>query len=100
MNSIIYNNQVQALRIIEAHLAALVRGLQACPENALDYAEALEFQLFQLRQASLEQAIQVEDRIAALILGIKSCPENALDYAEALEFQLFQFGEIIVKLRV
>ena len=95
MQSVIYPNHTKSLRQIQARMTALVRGLKSRPENALDYGEALEFQLFQLSQLAKQRGQQIQARMAALVRGIKSRPENALDYGEALEFQLFQLSQAI-----
>ena len=38
----------EELKTIQARIAALARGIQTQPENALDYAQALEVQLLLL----------------------------------------------------
>ena len=59
MPSITYTTQTEELRKIQARITALVRGIQSRPENALDYGEALEFQLFQLEQ-TIERLLRDE----------------------------------------
>ncbi|AFZ42338.1 hypothetical protein PCC7418_0089 [Halothece sp. PCC 7418] len=44
------NNTTQDLKEIQARIAALVRGIQTQPDNAADYAEALEVQLLLLNE--------------------------------------------------
>jgi hypothetical protein len=43
-------NTIQDLKHLQARLAALSRGIQTHPENAIDYGEALEVQLFLLSE--------------------------------------------------
>ncbi|QDZ38596.1 hypothetical protein FRE64_00740 [Euhalothece natronophila Z-M001] len=98
MSIMIHSACTKDLREIQARMAALVRGIKTRPENALDYGEALEFQLFQLSQLAQQRGNKIQARMAALVRGIKTRPENALDYGEALELQLFQLGQTIEQL--
>jgi len=51
MQQVTLCKETQNLKKIQARIAALVRGIQTQPDNALDYGEALEVQVFLLNQA-------------------------------------------------
>lgn len=50
MQKISYMNTIKDLKQIQSRIAALSRGIQTHPENAIDYGEALEVQLFLLSE--------------------------------------------------
>lgn len=53
-------NTTEDLKTIQARITALVRGLQTQPENAADYAEALEVQVLLLNEV-IENLAQKPD---------------------------------------
>lgn len=50
MSQFTQTDLTQELQYIQARIAAVARGIQSNPSNAIDYAQALEVQLILLNQ--------------------------------------------------
>jgi len=50
MSQFTQTDPTQELQYIRARIAAVARGIQSNPDNAIDYAQALEIQLILLNQ--------------------------------------------------